>query len=115
MPCGRRKCCGNMRWVITMKTDKLRADFEKFIGAPPYEHMCGMAGQEAAWPGQYKRFETQLAWEMWCAATERCLAIVGRYRVPVGNSSAGELAREWTLDALSDVIGKIAGVPDDED
>ncbi len=98
-----------------MKFDELRADFEKFIGAPPYEHMCDRAGQEAAWPGQYKRYETQLAWQAWLAATERCLAIVGRYRVPVRNSSAGELAREWTLGALREVLEKIAGVLDDED
>lgn len=32
-----------------------------------------------------------------------CIEIISTYRVPVGNSSAGELACEWTMDALKEV------------
>ena len=36
------------------------------------------------------------------AAAERagCVHIIETYRIPVGNSSAGEMACEWTYDAL---------------
>ena len=39
------------------------------------------------------------------AATEReaCVQIVEEYRIPVGNSVAGELAREWTYYALKEI------------
>lgn len=37
------------------------------------------------------------------AERARCVLIVERYQVPVGNSSAGELAGEWTMDALREV------------
>ncbi len=32
---------------------------------------------------------------------EACIQIISEYQVPVGNSSAGEMACEWTMDALS--------------
>ena len=34
---------------------------------------------------------------------ERCIDIIELYRVPVGNSSAGELAAGWTMDALKEI------------
>lgn len=43
------------------------------------------------------------------AERERCIQIVETYQVPVGNSAAGEMAAEWTMDALREVrdaIGK---------
>lgn len=42
-----------------------RAQFEAWISAPPYEHMCDRNSDSSPWPGQYKRYETQLAWEAW--------------------------------------------------
>lgn len=44
-----------------------RRKFERIISAPPYEHMCDTNGRSSAWLGQYKRYETQLAWELWLA------------------------------------------------
>lgn len=38
---------------------------------------------------------------------QRCLSIIRAYEVPVGNSAAGELAAEWTMDALREVCGEI--------
>lgn len=54
-------------------------------------------------------------WDMDVAALERfasliraderdaCINIVETYRIPVGNSSAGEMACEWTYDALKEI------------
>lgn len=37
------------------------------------------------------------------AEREACIAIVEKYKVPVGNSAAGEMACEWTMDALREI------------
>ena len=34
---------------------------------------------------------------------ERCVMIIINHKIPVGNSPAGEMAAEWTLDALREV------------
>lgn len=47
----------------------------------------------------------------WDAAVERfvegivreCVDKIETYRIPVGNSPAGEMACEWTYDALKDI------------
>ena len=41
------------------------------------------------------------------AERERCVDIIECYRVPVGNSSAGEMAAEWTIDALKAIRDEI--------
>ena len=43
------------------------------------------------------------------AVTEReaCAKIVETYRIPVGNSVAGEMACEWTHDALKEILDDI--------
>ena len=40
---------------------------------------------------------------------ERCLEIVETHRIPVGNSAAGEMACEWTYDALKTIAAAIRG------
>ena len=37
------------------------------------------------------------------AEREACIDIIETYRIPVGNSAAGELACEWTYDALKTI------------
>lgn len=37
------------------------------------------------------------------AERERCIRIIEAHQVPVGNSAAGEMAAEWTMDALREV------------
>jgi hypothetical protein len=37
------------------------------------------------------------------AALNKCVDIVETYRIPVGNSAAGEMACEWTYDALKQI------------
>ena len=54
-----------------MTDDKTRAEFEELIKSSPFEHMCDRNGDNSAWPGHYKRYETQLAWDVWQAAKER--------------------------------------------
>lgn len=36
-----------------------------------------------------------------------CLSVIEEYQVPVGNSAAGELAQEWTIDALREIRRQI--------
>jgi hypothetical protein len=43
------------------------------------------------------------------AERERCARIVEAHRVPVGNSAAGELAAQWTMDALREIGDAIRG------
>ncbi len=43
------------------------------------------------------------------AERERCAQIVEACRVPVGNSAAGEMAAEWTMDALREIRDAIRG------
>lgn len=48
------------------------------------------------------------------AERERCIDIIESYRIPVGNSAAGELACEWTYDAIETIRDAIrAGAPPD--
>jgi len=37
------------------------------------------------------------------AEREACINIIETYRIPVGNSAAGEMACEWTYDALKEI------------
>jgi hypothetical protein len=34
---------------------------------------------------------------------EACVKIIEAYQIPVGNSAAGEMARDWTHDALIEI------------
>ncbi|HEX4938884.1 MAG TPA: hypothetical protein VFX11_09430 [Candidatus Kapabacteria bacterium] len=47
-----------------------------------------------------------------CDTIKKCIDIVERYKVPVGNSSAGELACEWTMDALREIRDEMKGLCD---
>jgi hypothetical protein len=46
----------------------MRDEFESWISLPPVEHMCDRNSGKSAWPGAYKRYETELAWEAYQAA-----------------------------------------------
>ena len=41
------------------------------------------------------------------AERERCIGIIESHHIPVGNSAAGELASEWTYDALKTISDAI--------
>jgi hypothetical protein len=38
---------------------------------------------------------------------EACIKIIEAHQIPVGNSPAGEMARDWTVDALKDIRDEI--------
>ena len=48
-----------------MEEEFERAIFEKWISSPPFELSCEINGELSAWPGNYKCYETELAWEAW--------------------------------------------------
>lgn len=48
-----------------------RDRFEAWITAPPFEKDIARSPHDQtkfAWPGQYRSYEVQLAWEAWCEA-----------------------------------------------
>jgi hypothetical protein len=51
------------------------------------------------WEGQLERFAALVA----AAEREACVQIIEEYRISGGNSVAGELAREWTYNALKEI------------
>ena len=45
---------------------------------------------------------------------DRCIGIIESHHIPVGNSAAGEMACEWTYDALKTIRAAIrSGAPPD--
>lgn len=94
-------------------TVRPRAAFEAWISAPPFEREVERFGENSAWPGNYRELDVDLAWQAWSAAMaltrQRCVQILETYQVPVGNSAAGEMAAEWTMDALREVRDAIRG------
>lgn len=51
--------------------DQVRREFEKWIRSPPFEKSCLTypdMPEKYAWPGSYRSYEVQLAWESWKAA-----------------------------------------------
>lgn len=42
-----------------------REQFEAWISAPPHERSVERKGENGSWPGQYRSYETQVAWEAW--------------------------------------------------
>jgi len=61
---------------LNQEHEATREQFEKWIRAEPYSQSTmrfGTTPKEYTWPGQYCRYETQLAWEAWCAALDSAL------------------------------------------
>jgi hypothetical protein len=50
---------------------------------------------------------TELEWQVREREREANIKIIEEYRIPVGNSSAGEMACEWTYDALKEIRDEI--------
>lgn len=71
------------------------------------------------WWLSYCEFEpsdkvTHAARMTWEAAVGHCIRVIETYRVPVGNSSSGELACEWTMEALREIRDTLStGTPPD--
>ncbi|MET3232210.1 UNVERIFIED_ORG: hypothetical protein ABIC54_004415 [Burkholderia sp. 1263] len=62
-------------------------------------------------PDAYVNTRVHDGWLMWqasCrAALEEAIQIIETHRVPIGNSSAGEMAAGWTMDALHEIRDSI--------
>ena len=53
----------------------------------------------ADWHDELTRFATLVR----NAALDEAIKVIEEYRIPVGNSAAGEIACEWTRDALEEI------------
>ena len=68
----------------------------------------GLGLDRAKWEAAVERFAEGIVGE--------CIDKIETYRIPVGNSPAGEMACEWTYDALKDIrddIKQYFGVNDE--
>lgn len=63
----------NSMMKVPENPDRHRARFEKWISAMPYERSVDRFSDDeskAAWPGQYRDIQTQIAWRAWCEAVK---------------------------------------------
>ncbi len=63
-------------------------------------------GKEWCWTGAgepLQRFAKLAA----AAEREACIKVIKAYQIPVGKSAAGEMARDWTVDALKYIRDEI--------
>jgi hypothetical protein len=65
-----------------------------------------VAASEREW---MQETNIKLIAEAVAAEREACMKIVKEYQIPVGNSPAGELACDWTYDALQQIRDEIRG------
>ena len=63
------------------------------------EHACSLAGTQDTRELTNEKFAELIV--------QQCIDIIETYRIPCGNSAAGELACEWTYDALKDIRDEI--------
>ncbi len=56
---------------------------------------------------EYKNFESKLYEKFAELIVAECINKIETYRIPVGNSSSGELACEWTYAALKEIRDEI--------
>ncbi len=59
----------------------------------------GLGKDRAKWEDTLEKFAELIVGE--------CIDKIETYRIPVGNSAAGELACEWTYDALKEIRDEI--------
>ena len=91
-------------------TEALRAQFEKLLSDSGRACLYEGGGQYAyphdfAWLCYQAGYATAKAATAAAVAAERgrCIGIIESHRTPVGNSAAGEMACEWTYDALKTI------------
>jgi hypothetical protein len=90
----------DMAAIINANLDSLYITDEPAaaLAEPEHIHTCGPDCQKPLCVN--RRREIAAAVE---AEREAVLALIEAYKVPVGNSAAGEMACEWTMDALRDL------------
>ena len=92
-----------------MNEQQMRESFERWISAPPFAHMCDRHPSDTGaspWPGMYKRYETEIAWEAWQAAL-RASGALPAVKESLTTDAARELADalRGLLDRYVQVIG----------
>ena len=68
------------------------------LAEPEHIHTCGPDCQKPLCVNRLREIAAAVE-----AEREAVLALIEAYKVPVGNSAAGEMACEWTMDALRDL------------
>lgn len=54
------------------REDMLRDQFEKWISGPPFEKSVVRLSESSAWPGMYRSYAVDLAWQAWKGSMECC-------------------------------------------
>jgi hypothetical protein len=75
--------------------NKLIRQFEKESGLEIY----GLGAKRVPWEAALEKYAELIVAE--------CIDKIETYRIPVGNSSSGELACEWTYSALKEIRDEI--------
>lgn len=57
-----------------------RKEFEKWISALPFEKSIERFSEKEFWPGDYKSYEVELAWDSWQEVSKRALAEIKKLR-----------------------------------
>ena len=58
--------------------------------------------EQAGWDNHHSKFDTRIE-KFAELIIKDCIGKIEAYHIPVGNSSSGELACEWTYDALKEI------------
>ena len=58
--------------------------------------------EQAGWDSHHSKFDTRIE-KFAELIIKDCIGKIEAYHIPVGNSSSGELACEWTYDALKEI------------
>ena len=75
--------------MTTLTETELRADFEAWITAPPFERFVARFNDNAAWPDDYRDYYVCLSWCAWQAAALAQKARSKEYRsAPLDNLRA---------------------------
>lgn len=80
-----------------------RQAFEAFITAPPFDLGIGRFDDRGAWPGSYKSYETDLAWQSWQAATAAALERAAKACQNVARKQ-GTIARQLAAMECGEVV-----------
>ena len=62
--------------------------------------------EQAGWDNHHSKFDTRIE-KFATLIIQECIDKIETYRIPVGNSAAGEMACEWTYDALKEIRDEI--------
>ena len=58
-------------------------------------------------PGGFPNEELSVAYKFAELIVQECIDKIETHQIPVGNSAAGEMACEWTYDALKEIRNEI--------